>query len=92
MPTIAPKRFLGLLPLLWGVMTTGLALTCSTGNCHAHQRPNIILILVENISTDLSCYGCPAVKTPHIDKLASEGVRYNMANLVAEQLWSHRPR
>ncbi len=42
-------------------------------------RPNVVLIMAENISTDLSCYGCPAVKTPHIDKLASEGVRYTHA-------------
>ena len=24
---------------------------------------------------DLGCYGCPDVKTPHMDKLAADGVR-----------------
>jgi N-acetylgalactosamine-6-sulfatase len=35
-----------------------------------------VLIVADNLGHgDLSCYGCPDITTPHIDKLAKEGVR-----------------
>jgi arylsulfatase A len=38
--------------------------------------PNIVLILVDNVGYgDLGCYGNTEVKTPHIDRLAAQGVR-----------------
>lgn len=43
------------------------------------QRPNILWIMIEDWSTDLSCYGAPLVQTPFIDKLADEGVRFERA-------------
>jgi anaerobic selenocysteine-containing dehydrogenase len=39
----------------------------------AGDRPNILWILSEDISPELSCYGAPAVQTPNLDKLAAEG-------------------
>jgi len=39
-------------------------------------RPNILWIVADDLGTDLACYGKPLVKTPHLDRLASEGVRY----------------
>ena len=47
------------------------------------QKPNIVWIMAEDISTELSCYGHPAVKTPNIDRLASQGVRYTHAYTTA---------
>lgn len=41
------------------------------------KRPNIIWIMIEDWGYDLSCYGAKGVKTPNIDKLASQGVRFN---------------
>ena len=39
------------------------------------QRPNIIIITTDQQRTDsLSCYGSTFTDTPHLDKLASEGV------------------
>lgn len=43
------------------------------------QKPNILWIMIEDWSTDLSCYGTPGVQTPNIDKLASEGLRFERA-------------
>ncbi len=43
---------------------------------HASDRPNIVLLLAEDIGPELSCYGHPAVHTPNIDRLAQRGVRY----------------
>lgn len=42
-------------------------------------RPNILWIMAEDICPDLSCYGAKGVHTPHLDKLASEGVRFTNA-------------
>jgi arylsulfatase A-like enzyme len=43
----------------------------------APRRPSIVLILADNIGYgDLSCYGQAKVKTPNLDKLASEGIRF----------------
>lgn len=40
------------------------------------QRPNIIVILADDLGYgDVSCYGATKVRTPHIDRLAQEGIR-----------------
>ncbi|MGK7397615.1 MAG: arylsulfatase [Candidatus Cyclobacteriaceae bacterium M3_2C_046] len=49
----------------------------------ASTKPNIVLIMADDIGiSDIGCYGSE-IQTPHIDRLASEGVRfttfYNMA-------------
>ena len=38
--------------------------------------PNILWIVGENLKLDLGCYGAQHVKTPHLDGLAKEGMRY----------------
>ncbi|EMI19568.1 sulfatase atsG [Rhodopirellula maiorica SM1] len=43
------------------------------------SKPDIIWILAEDISNELSCYGEPGVQTPNIDLLADDGVRYQRA-------------
>jgi len=47
------------------------------------KRPNIMWIFAEDICPDLSCYGVPGVQTPNIDRLASEGIRYENAFTTA---------
>ncbi len=42
-----------------------------------NKKPNIIWITCEDISPFIGAYGDQLVKTPNIDKLAKEGVRYN---------------
>lgn len=40
-------------------------------------KPNIILIVTDDQGyQDLGCFGSPHIKTPHIDKMASEGMRF----------------
>ncbi len=46
------------------------------GQGPAQQPSNIVLIYIDNVGWgDLACYGNPIVRTPNIDRLASEGVR-----------------
>lgn len=48
--------------------------------CRAQDRPNILLILADDLGwSDLGCYGSPWKNTPVLDKLASEGVRFTHA-------------
>lgn len=40
---------------------------------------NILLIIADDLGKYVGCYGCPSVTTPNLDKLASEGSRFDMA-------------
>lgn len=42
----------------------------------AQDQPNIIWLMAEDISTDLECYGMEAVKTPNLNKMAKNGVKF----------------
>jgi N-sulfoglucosamine sulfohydrolase len=45
------------------------------------NQPNIVLIVADDHgSTDLGCYGNPAISTPNLDDLAEEGVRFTRAH------------
>jgi len=44
---------------------------------HAEQRPNIILIFIDDLGwKDIGCYGNDFIDTPHIDALATAGMRF----------------
>jgi N-sulfoglucosamine sulfohydrolase len=47
----------------------------------AADRPNILWLIGENLSHDLACYGEKNVRTPNLDQLASEGIRFT--NVIA---------
>lgn len=46
-------------------------------NEKADNNPNILWIVADDLGTDLGCYGNTLVYTPNLDKLASNGIRYN---------------
>ncbi len=46
----------------------------------AAPRPNLVFILADDLGYgDLGCYGCPDIRTPRLDQLAAEGVRFTDA-------------
>lgn len=51
-----------------------------TSSAVKNFRPNIIFILADDMGWgDLSCYGRPDYRTPHIDRLALQGTRFTNA-------------
>ena len=52
------------------------ALLLAALSAEAAEKPNIILIYADDLGYgDVGCYGATAVKTPHVDRLATEGLR-----------------
>ena len=63
-----------------------LTFTCAQAMAQqrADSRPNILVILADDLGYgDLGCYGARNVETPHVDRLATEGIRFTQAHAVA---------
>lgn len=57
----------------------------------AHQRPNILFLFADDQRNHtLGCAGHPIVKTPNIDRLAAEGVRFENAFVSTSTCWVSR--
>ena len=53
-----------------------LALLISPSGLAAADRPNIVVILCDDLGYgDLGCFGHPHIKTPNLDRLAASGIR-----------------
>ncbi|MFE0788708.1 sulfatase [Streptomyces mutabilis] len=87
MPEISRRAFGG---LLGGGAVTAVAGASATaaapaerpfrsrpGAARPRRRPNILFILGDDLGwADLSSYGAPHIRTPHLDRLAAQGVRF----------------
>lgn len=84
MMSITIKRFYILFLLMLGLILPAFSLQISKTQKPA--KPNIIFILSDDHSAPyLSSYGHLDVKTPNIDRLAQEGIRFNRAYTTAPQ-------
>ena len=67
------------------ILGTLLAFTCAAlfaGAAPADaqpRRPNVLLIMADDLNNDMGVYGHPMVKTPNLDRLAARGVRFDRA-------------
>lgn len=69
---------MSLTPLVWmsALLMASVAANCST----AAEKTNLVFILTDNQGAwTLGCYGNPDIRTPHIDGLAREGIRFTRA-------------
>jgi arylsulfatase A len=65
-----PKLAFRAVPLLLG-------LCCPPADAADAPRPNVIILLADDMGyAELGCYGQRLIKTPHIDRLAAEGLRF----------------
>jgi arylsulfatase A-like enzyme len=69
----------GLRPLLLTVLLTALSTTV-----YAQPRPNVVLIYMDDLGYgDPSSYGATRIRTPNIDRLAQDGLRFTDAHSAA---------
>ncbi len=60
-----------------GPQAWGQAMAPNAGSDNAKQPRHIVIIYADDLGWgDVGCYGATAVKTPHIDRLAQEGIRF----------------
>ena len=65
------------------IFTLGMLLGW-TGSTLALERPNIVVILCDDLGWgDLACYGNEIIRTPNLDKMAAEGIRFTSAYSAA---------
>ncbi len=50
------------------------------GTVSAAERPNVLLLVCDDLNCDIGCYGHADVQTPHLDALAARGVRFSQAH------------
>ena len=65
-------------------LSAPLWFSCAVLSTLTAAPPNVILIIGDDISwDDFGCYGNSRARTPHIDRLASQGIRFTNAFLTA---------
>jgi len=62
------------------VVLTAVGSVLSASSAVPGKRMNVVLVLADDLGwTDLHCYGSQYYETPHIDKLARDGVKFTQA-------------
>ncbi|MBM3871486.1 MAG: sulfatase [Verrucomicrobia bacterium] len=68
--------------LLLAAFAAGLTVSTSAAEI---SRPNIVIIFADDLGWgDLGCYGHPNIRTPHLDRMAAEGMRFTEFYSAAE--------
>lgn len=78
-----PISFLFLLASGMVVFLTSVNAETDEGNAVPSSPPNLVLIIADDMNwDDCGAYGHPAIRTPNIDRLAAEGLRFKHAWLT----------
>lgn len=68
----------------WLFLIQPFVLTACTQETVVEGKPNIIFIMADDLGYgDLGCYGAETIRTPNIDKLAENGMRFTDAHSSA---------
>ncbi len=79
------RRLLRFLPAGVLAVAAGLAAAAARAEGPAGSRPNILFILTDDLGwTGLRCYGNRDALTPHLDRLAAQGMRFTQAYADAQ--------
>lgn len=77
--TIVPARgFIAPVPMIRHLFLLA-TVAASLHATAAEKKPNVLFISVDDMNNDLGCYGHPQVKSPNIDRLAQQGVKFERA-------------
>ncbi|MCI0462799.1 MAG: arylsulfatase [Gemmataceae bacterium] len=64
----------------WCVLALALVPSLTMQAAAPPQKPNVIFVLCDDLAQhDLGCYGQTKIKTPNLDQMAKEGVRFTQA-------------
>ena len=74
-----PGVFITLILILSGSLTCAEVQSASTTTVENTQRPNILLISIDDLRPDLGSYGHPVAKTPSLDSFAQSGLLFEQA-------------
>lgn len=66
-----PSSTLSVLIGMWACCMGPMPLEAGEG-----ERPNVLFIAVDDLTSAIGCYGDPVAQTPHLDQLAAQGVRF----------------
>ena len=92
--------------MAFGPRVLGQSMRSHPGSMVPRDHPNIVIIYADDLGWgDVGCYGATAVKTPYMDRLAEEGIRFTSgyapaatctpsryAMLTGEYAWRQRGR
>src|SRR5690349_18333942 len=70
--------------MIGALLLTGLCAPGRPGYADGPKRPNVVLIIADDMAwDDCGAFGNPKVRTPNLDKLAREGMRFDRAFVTA---------
>src|SRR5918997_155355 len=62
---------------LWCLVIICLSAHANAAPEQRQRPPNIIVIMADDLGYgDLACYGHPTIRTPHLDRMAAEGMKF----------------